>query len=447
MTALAISAAIVSGLGLLTGIAGLIATIAFSFRRGAVATHFPPVSVLRPLCGNEPLLDESLASICLQNYPNFQIVFGVQDSADPVLSAIERIKARFPSIDIVVVVDGTRHGRNRKVANLINVLPAAKHDVLAISDSDLIVADDYLRCLASELELPGTGLVTAAYVGHPASDSLAGQLGTTLINHSFLPGFLLSRALGRRDCLGSTVMLRRTTLERAGGLHALSDCIAEDNLLGRRIEALGLDIRLATTLPSTIVSETSLTALWSHELRWTRTMRSVAPLALAASAAQYPLFWGGLAVALSAGSFWSVALFTAAWTLRATVALSIDEILERRFHHIDLTAPLSRLPLRDLSAVAGIVASYLCNSVVWRGQKVNVRQGDDLANAPIPSQDVGKMSFRHIREQSLRPSVEHQTIVPLARTKRQIRPTASEPVLWTRRRGSPAGNEELSDDR
>ena len=124
-----------------------------------------PVTVLKPLHGDEPLLEEALASVCRQDYPAWQVVFGVQDAADTALPVVRRLQARFPDCDIAVVVDPTPHGPNRKVANLINMLPAAKHDVLVIADSDVHVAPDWLRRLVAALEGPGVGVVTTVYTG------------------------------------------------------------------------------------------------------------------------------------------------------------------------------------------------------------------------------------------------------------------------------------------
>ncbi len=125
------------------------------------------------------------------------------------------------------------------------MLPAARHDVLVIADSDVHVRPDYLERLVAALEAPGVGLVTTLYAGLPASPALPAQLGATQITHGFLPGALLARALGRQDCLGATMCLRRADLERIGGFAALVDHLADDNVLGRRIQRSGLDVGLA----------------------------------------------------------------------------------------------------------------------------------------------------------------------------------------------------------
>ena len=364
------------------------------------APTMAPVTVLKPLHGDEPLLEEALASVCRQDYPAWQVVFGVQDGADTALPVVRRLRARFPDCDIAVVVDPTPHGPNRKVANLINMLPAAKHDVLVIADSDVHVAPDWLRRLVAALEAPGVGVVTTVYTGLPvhgplpptpsrkgrgsSSSStpppLAGggwgegapaTLGAMQINHYFLPGALLARAMGRQDCLGATMMLRRETLERIGGFAALVDHLADDNVLGRLVQRLGLTVALADTVPATTVPETTLRALWRHELRWARTIRALVPVQFAASVLQYPLVWAALAVLLAGGAPWSLGWFALAWGLRALAARGIDRALA-----LANRTPLWLLPLRELMSVAVMAASYAGRQVDWRGHTMQAEGFD-----------------------------------------------------------------------
>lgn len=337
--------------------------------RGA-SGRAPGVTVLKPLHGDEPLLEAALASICAQDYPLFQVVFGVHGRADPALAVVRRLQARFAGCDIAVVVDATRHGRNGKVSNLINMLPAARHDVLVIADSDVHAAPDYLRALVTALAQPGTGLVTTLYTGLAARPGLAGWLGASGITHGFLPGALLARDMGRQDCLGATMALRRETLRAIGGLPALADHLADDAVLGRKVAALGLAVRLAATVPATTVAETGLAALLRHELRWARTIRALVPWAFMASAVQYKLAWAGLAVLLSGGAAWSVALFLAAWAVSAAVARGIDAALATVLVAGAGATPasLGLLPLRDALSLAVLVAAFMGRDVRWRGQ-------------------------------------------------------------------------------
>jgi ceramide glucosyltransferase len=325
------------------------------------------ITVLKPLHGAEPLLEEALASLCVQDHPNYQIVFGVQEESDPAATVVRRLQARFPEREIVLVVDPRRHGANGKVGNLINMLPAARHDILVIADSDLHVQPDYLTRLLEALAEPGTGLVTTLYAGLPVTDSLAARLGATQITHGFLPGALLARALGRQDCLGATMVLRRDTLARIGGLPALVEHLADDNALGRLVRGLGFAVRLAATVPATTVPESTLGALLRHELRWARTIRALAPGPFAASVLQYPVFWALLAVVLSSGAIWALGLFLLTWLVRAVLAQGIDRSLAPMLRGIAFAAPVWLLPLRELMSVLVLAAGFTGSRVDWRG--------------------------------------------------------------------------------
>ncbi|MCX7380885.1 MAG: bacteriohopanetetrol glucosamine biosynthesis glycosyltransferase HpnI [Alphaproteobacteria bacterium] len=352
--------------GLAQALAGWLALRRFRHRTIAPPPRVP-ITILKPLHGDEPLLEAALASLCALDYTPMQIVCGVQDPADPAIAVVERLRARFPGRDIAVVADATPHGLNRKIANLINMFSSAKHDTLVIADSDVHVTPAYLDAILATLATPDCGLATLLYTGRPASDAPAALLGTAWINHAFLPGALLARALGRQDCLGATMALRRETLVAIGGLESLADDLADDQMLGRRVRALGLSVGLAGAVVATTVPETTLGALWRHELRWGRTIRSLEPVGFALSALQYPLAWALLAIALS-GAAWSVVLFLAAWLLRAAIARLVEAELRGIDETLATRTPVWLFPLRDLLSIAVWIAAHAGTSVEWRGQ-------------------------------------------------------------------------------
>jgi ceramide glucosyltransferase len=374
-TLAAFLAAAAAAVGVLTALAGWIAVARF-VRLPAPPTApadapRPPVTILKPLCGDEPMLESALASCFAQDYPAFQIVFGLHGADDAALPVVRRLQARHPEVDVAIVIDAARHGANGKVSNLINMMRAARHEVLVVCDSDLHVPPVYLDRLAAELADPGVGLVTAAYVGLPAAKAgWPARLGAAQVNQAFLPGVLISRALGRADCLGSTMMIRRQTLERIGGWRALNGVLAEDNVLGQKVRQLGLSIRLARTLVGTTFAEGSMDELWAHELRWARTIRAVAPGAHIASTLQFPLFWAILAVALSGFAPWSGALLVLCWLVRALSASGVESALSRRTGRRPRTANPWIAPLRDILSVVEIAASCFVNEVTWRGRRV-----------------------------------------------------------------------------
>jgi ceramide glucosyltransferase len=297
---------------------------------------------------------------------------------------VRRLQKRFPAADITVVVDETLHGANRKISNVINMYPAARHSVLLVADADVHVADDYLRRVVSALDMVGTGLVTTLYSGLPASGGLAPLLGTSQISHVFLPGALMARGLGRQDCLGATMALRRETLLAIGGFAALADQLADDAMLGRLVSDRGLDVRLASTVPATTVSETSLAALFRHELRWARTIHSITPLGFALSSVQYPMFWAMVATAFSNGAPWFLALFVTSWAIRAGIARAIDRALG-----LACLVPAWLLPLRDLTSVMVMLASYQNDQVLWHGHTLRAdRRGMRAATLYTPVERV-----------------------------------------------------------
>jgi ceramide glucosyltransferase len=373
-------AALLSVIGLAQAVAGWLVLRKFmrNMRRSELR-HLPTITVLKPLHGDEPLLEQALASVCAQDYPApWQVVFGFSRTNDSALPVVRRLQSRFPEGDLAVVVDQTVHGPNRKVGNLINMLPAAKHDVLVIADSDIHVARDWLRRLAGALARPEVGLVTAIYTGLPASS--VATLGALQINHYFLLGALLARCMGRQDCLGATMALTRETLARIGGFPSLVNHLADDNVLGRLVQRLGLKVALADTVPSTTVPEATLGALWRHELRWARTIRALEPAQFAASVLQYPIAWAAVTVLLTGGAAWSLAWFAATWGLRGLVALAADRELCADPNRVGSgpakRSPLWLLPIRELMSVGVMIASYTGRRVDWRGHTMQAERFD-----------------------------------------------------------------------
>ena len=374
-------AAILSVIGIVQALAGWVAAVRFAGEPLVSVSAQPPITVLKPLHGDEPLLAQALSTLCRQNYPEYQIVFGVQDASDSAIPVVERLRMEFPERDIALVVDSAEHGPNRKIGNLINMLAAARHDVLAIADSDLHVRPDYLSDLSATLATSNTGLVTTLYAGLPATRRMPALLGATQITHSFLPGALLSRAMGRQDCLGATMCLRRETLVRIGGLHALVDHLADDNVLGQLVRGLGLSVRLAGTVVATTVPEAAFGALFRHELRWARTIRALVPGAFALSVLQYPIFWALMAVLASLGGWWAIGLFCLAWIGRALAAIGIDSALAPRLETLAFPVPVGLLPFRELLSVATMLASYAGKRVDWRGHTMHAA-GYDVTDLP-----------------------------------------------------------------
>ena len=332
----------------------------------------PPISILKPLCGADHDLAENLCSFCRQDYPDFQVVFGVRDRADPAVATVERLMAEFPDSDLVLVADRRQRGRNLKVANLHNMLPAARHDVLIIADSDMRVGPGYLATVSAPLADPAVGLVTCLYRGAPAG-GLWSRLACLHINHGFLPQAAVGEVIGAgAGCFGASIALRREMLERIGGLRAIEDDLADDYALGAAVRRAGGRVELCPYLVENVIAEPSLSALFRHELRWARTIRLVAPLGFVGSIVTQPVVMAALAASLGVLPTAGPAMLVAALLCRSASVFAVDRALGLP------PSPLYLLPVRDVLSFAVFVASFFTHKVEWRDRTFRVGPGGEL---------------------------------------------------------------------
>jgi ceramide glucosyltransferase len=336
------------------------------------------LTVLKPLCGTEPELETNLTSFCVQDYSGrVQLIFGVQDPADPAGGVVQRLIERFPERGIEFVVDSTIHGANRKISNLINMLPRARYDIIVLSDSDIRVAPDYLRVVVSELSVPGVGLVTCLYRGIPVA-GLWSKLAAAAINQHFLPSVLVGLKLGlAQPCFGSTLAFRAETLHRLGGFQAFSDQLADDYAIGTAVRGLQLKVAIPRMLLGHTCSERSLGELLGHELRWARTIRSIDPWGYAGLVATNPLPLALIAAALQGFGLASIGLIALALACRLLASLRMPAMHDRAKRSV--SAWLS--PLRDLLSFAIFLASFMPLPVSWRGHRYELRSDGTLTTS------------------------------------------------------------------
>lgn len=329
-----------------------------------------PVTILKPLCGVDEMAELALESFFLLDYPDYQLVFGVQDASDPVLEIVARLRARYPACDVAVMVNDTLHGSNLKISNLINMLPLAKHDVFVFSDADIHAPPYFLDDLVAALEVPQTGLVTTLYTGLPSGAALAARLGAAQINQIFLPSALLARKLGRQDCMGATMVISRAVLGEIGGLAALENHLADDQVLGRRVVNAGYKVGLSYNIPVSTVPEADLSALFRHELRWARTIRALVPVAYIGSILQTPLLWAVLTVFAAGFAWWSLALLLLSVVARVIFAQRVEAALR-----LPRTREIWFFPLRDLFSIIIYIVSFMGSRVDWRGRSMIADSG------------------------------------------------------------------------
>ena len=363
-----ISLSVASGYALLA----LLAVLIWKGREGAKpAVKLPPVTVLKPLCGAEPGLYENLRSFCHQDYPQFQIVFGVCDRDDPALHVVERLVAEFPRVPIDVVIDPRQHGGNRKVSSLINMLGRARHDVLVMADSDAYVGPDYLTSVTAPLLDRKVGLVTCLYHGEPTA-RIWSRLGAMYVNEWYMPSVLLARLFGHEGyASGQTLCVRRETLQGIGGLRAIADHLADDYRLGELIRGLGLRIVISPYVLRAEHHEPTLDLLVRHEVRWMRTLRILRPrsFGLIFFGFSLPLAVMGLLLCDVDASPSAVAWTLFELTVVARVALHFAHRLRGER---PLLADLWLLPARDLLLCWVWWRTFFTSRITWRGSEFDV---------------------------------------------------------------------------
>jgi ceramide glucosyltransferase len=361
-------------LGTAAGYALIAVVAALAWRmqtRRKISLPRPPVTVLKPLCGAEPGLYEHLRSFCRQDYPEFQIVFGVRDPNDPACVVVKRLAAEFPALPIELVIDPRLHGNNLKISNLINMLPHARHDFLVMADSDAFVEGDYLATVTAPLLDPKVGLVTCIYRGMPTR-RLWSRLGAMYINEWYVPSVLLAWLFGHQGYVsGQTICLRKDTLKTIGGLGTLADHLADDYRLGELVRGLGLRIVLSPYSVKGVHHEPNLGSLTRHELRWMRTIHVLRPVSFRLIFLTFSLPLAALGIgAAAAGS----SLSAAAWALFGTTVLArlVLHFAHRLGDQRAAIADLWLVPLRDLLILWVWCRSFFTSHVTWRGNEFDV---------------------------------------------------------------------------
>ena len=343
------------------------------------APSYPPVTILKPLHLGEPGLSDNLESFFAQDYPGqVQIVFGVHDAQDPAIPVVQALQARYPHLDTTIVADGALYGFNAKISNLINMLPAARHDILVLSDSDIIVPRRWLRHVTDALVKPGVGLVTCLYTGEVVrgDERIWSTLSAMGTSYEFLPNVMLATSLGLADpCMGSTIALTRNVLEEIGSFTAFTDYLADDYEIGRAVRERGYTVAIPALGVGHTACEPSARDMFRHELRWTRTIRLLDSLGHLGSGVTF-----GFPIALIAAVFLHFN-----WTSVAVVLITLCArlFLKRRIDDIFGThaGPFWLLPLRDVLSFAVFVMSRFGETVYWRGSRFQIETSGALSQS------------------------------------------------------------------
>lgn len=341
--------------------------------------HTPPVTIFKPLKGCDEGLEENLRSFFRLDYPTFQLLFGVADPDDPAVPIVRRLMAEFPLQDARLVVDHPAFGLNPKVENLAALEPFRKHDVILISDSNVIVHPEYLRESACYLADPRVGLVTNLFTGIDEH-----RLGATLenlqLNGFVAAGVAAASVLGAVCVVGKSMLMPARVLAEIGGFAGVRNLLAEDQVIGLRVRKAGYRIALSHHVIANVNCQRDLRWFLNRHSRWYKIQFQLAPLPFliqpVANLGTVGLVWG-----LSGDS-------DIAWGgLAGLFALGIvrDALQTKRLRG---SFPAARaLPLsivKDLFLLPAWLDALFNRRIQWRGHRLVIGRLTRLRRTRIP---------------------------------------------------------------
>ncbi len=313
-----------------------------------------PVTVLKPLRGIDLGLEENLRSFFEQKYPSFELIFAVENEADPAAALVKKLQQEYPHVASQLILTGTPEWHNAKVWQLSRAWPHVTHDLVVMSDSDIRVTPDFL----SQID-PKFDLATCPYraLGGPSIWSMLEAIG---MNTEFLAGVLTARMLdGVKFAVGPTLYCRRKVIDLVGGWEELQEFLAEDFVLGQRAAEKGLNVGICRAIVEHRIGSESLMENFSHRLRWYRSTRRSRPAGYVGQLFTMPV---PLALALVIvrpewGWIFFAVLALRLWTARATLS------------SIRAKSPFSLLLLQDFLSFGFWLAGFFGNTIEWRGRQ------------------------------------------------------------------------------
>ncbi|MDX6770262.1 MAG: bacteriohopanetetrol glucosamine biosynthesis glycosyltransferase HpnI [Elusimicrobiota bacterium] len=339
-----------------------------------------PVTLIKPLKGEDAGLYDNLASFCRQDYPCFQLLFCLSTPDDPALAVVERLRRDFPGVDMEIVVSKNRIGYNPKVNNMANAYPFAKYDLLLMSDSDIRVEPRFLQRMAAPFADPGVGLVTSFYQASGAR-GVWGHMEALSINAHFLPQALTAADFGMRFAMGAAMMVRRQAFEATGAFANLADHLADDFWLGESVREAGWRLELAHGVVDSVPDIASGRLHFEHLVRWARTIRLCQPVGFAASLIQHGFSLLTARVLLCGPDALGLGLMAGIWAVKAAGAAYLGARLGGR----QPLASLWLLPLSEWFAFGAWLAGCGSDRVLWRGQLYDVEPRGRLVPVATPS--------------------------------------------------------------
>jgi ceramide glucosyltransferase len=347
---------------------------------------WPAVTVLKPVHGLEKNQRENLRSCCIQEYPEFQVVFSVQNTHDPAIPLLKELQQEFGSERVTVAIENCRAGTNGKINNMIGGLKHARYDTLVISDSDIFLRQDYLKTIIAPLNDPGVGCSCTFYKAAGA-DTWFEKMELLTLNAGFIADVIFAHVTGAsKFCLGASAALRRSTLQQIGGLEALSDYLVEDYEMGRRIWVSGKKVAVVPYFVDTIVDLKSPSQWWNHQVYWDQNTRAARPIAFLATALIRSVPFAILYAIARMGDVLGLYALAGAIALRMTSAAAV---LGWGLRDREGLRSLWLLIPRDISSLATWLLAFTKRTTIWRGTSfVLTRDGRLVAQKTVANDEV-----------------------------------------------------------
>jgi len=318
---------------------------------------------------------ECLASWLEQDYAgSVQVLFGIADTADPVVPPLRNLLAKFPQKEIKIIFSSEQKGHNKKVSSLIQMATEATGDVWVVSDADILAPHDLLRSMVQPLRDSSVGAVNCLYrITGP--DNFGTTLEKIAVNADFWSQVIQSLRLGKQDfCLGAVICVNAEIFKKTGGFEPIADLLADDYHIGNRIHKSGKNIALSTLTVESIVPRTKLANVWKHQLRWARTIRFERPVSYGLSVISNTTLWALLWILAGYWEYRYLVCLVVLLTRLVAVKDLMCRIEKSQGKWIDACLAWSK----DLFQLALWVGAFVGNRVGWRGMKFRVRKGGIL---------------------------------------------------------------------
>jgi ceramide glucosyltransferase len=338
-----------------------------------------PLSVLKPVAGVDDDLEANLRTFFEQDYPDYEIVFGVQGEEDPALDLLRRLMRDHPAVAARVVVHDGGRGINPKVSNLRAMLTAARHDLVVVSDSNIRVHARYLREMEAETARPEVGLVTSLFAG-VGEKTLGALVENAHLNATVVAGVVVpTEVFGHPIAVGKSMMFHRSLIDKIGGLESVAYVLAEDYVIGRMFHEAGFDVRLCPTPVMNVIARSTLSTFFRRQLRWNMIRLRLQPFPFLLEPLTVPLFTAALAILLGAPPWWTVG-----WAVGITAARDAAQWIMMRGVR-GVWRALLVIPLREILVIAVWMATFPKRHITWRGNRVRVSAGTRLYMETLPA--------------------------------------------------------------